>query len=164
MKKMIMFLMMAVLAVGASAQTQQGRSSIGFNLGYGFDTENAVVGLDYRYSLTNTIRINPGLSHYIKKDGLSAWAIDFNLHYLVRLSETLSFYPIVGADLSFWNQRLYKEPRVDASESKTRFGANVGLGLEYYVTDRVTVGLDVKYLIVSKVDQAMLSARVGYSF
>lgn len=164
MKKIVMLFIMAFVAISISAQNEQGRSSVGLNLGYGFDTENPIIGLDYRYSMTNAFRINPGVSHYIKKDGLSAWAIDLNLHYLVPLSETVSFYPIVGANLSFWDQKWEKEPRVDASETATRFGANIGLGLEYYATSNVTVGLEVKYLIISKVDQAVLSARVGYSF
>jgi len=163
MKKFVLLIMMSVVVLGISAQNERGRSSVGFNLGYGFDTENAIIGLDYRYSLTNAIRINPGVSHYIKKDGLSAWAIDLNFHYLVPLSERFSFYPIVGADLSFWDQKFIKEPR-DASDTSTRFGANVGLGLEYYLANNLTIGLEAKYLIISKVDQAVISARIGYSF
>lgn len=163
MKKIIMLFMLAVIGLSASAQIEQGRSSIGLNLGYGFDTKNPIIGIDYRYALTNAIRINPALSHYIKNDGLSAWAIDLNFHYLVRLSESISFYPLVGADLSFWDQRIIREPREDSS-STTRFGANVGLGLEFYAAERLTFGLDVKYLIISKVDQAVLNLRVGYSF
>lgn len=164
MKKIVMLLLLAVIGFSASAQIERGRSSVGLNLGYGFDTENPVIGIDYRYLLTNAIRINPGVSHYIKKDGLSAWAIDLNFHYLVPLSQTVNFYPIVGADLSFWDQRLVKEPRAEGSKATTRFGANLGLGLEVYATNNLTVGLDVKYMIISKVDQAVLSARVGYNF
>lgn len=166
MKKIIMLFMLAIFSLGASAQIEQGRSSIGLNLGYGFDTENPIIGIDYRYAITDMIRINPAISHYIKKDGLSAWAVDLNFHYRVRLSEMFSFYPIAGADLSFWDQRWEKEPRENgkASTSTTRFGANVGLGLELYATERITVGAEVKYLIISKVDQAVLSLRAGYSF
>ncbi len=168
MKKIVMFFMMAMIGLSASAQIEQGRSSIGLNLGYGFSTENPIIGIDYRYSITNTIRINPGLSHYIKKDGQKAWAIDLNAHYLVRLSEMFSFYPLVGVDLSFWDQELVKEPREDinvsANETSTRFGANIGLGLELYATERITAGIEFKYLIISKVDQAILGLRVGYTF
>ena len=31
------------------AQTNRGDSSLGFNLGYGFESENATLGIDYRY-------------------------------------------------------------------------------------------------------------------
>lgn len=164
MKKLVILFMLAVVGLGASAQTQQGQSALGINLGYAFDTENPTIGIDYRYSLTNALRINPAMTHYIKKDGLSAWTMDLNLHYLVRLSEMFGFYPIVGADLSFWNQRRVIEPRSEDSTNTTRFGANVGLGFELYPTERITAGLDVKYLIISKVDQAVLNLRVGYTF
>ncbi len=164
MKKIVMLIMLAVISLGASAQIERGRSSVGLNLGYGFDTENPIIGIDYRYALTNAIRINPGLSHYIKKDGLKAWAIDLNAHYVVRLSDMFRFYPLAGVDLSFWDQELIKEPRVEDSESKTRVGLNLGLGLEMYATERILVGLEFKYQIISKVDQAILGIRAGYVF
>ncbi len=166
MKRIVMFFMLAAISLSASAQIERGRSSAGVTLGYGFDTENVTVGIDYRYALTNAIRVNPGLSHYIKKDGLKAWAIDLNGHYLVPLGERFRFYPLAGVNLSFWDQELKAiEPRdVDGSESKTRVGLNLGLGLETYVAERIIVGLEVKYLIISKVDQAMIGLRAGYVF
>jgi len=165
MKKLVILCMMAVISLGAFAQTQRGQSSMGVNLGYGFDSENVMIGIDYRYSITNAIRINPSVTHYIKKDNLSAWAIDLNAHYLVPLSEMFGFYPLAGVDLSFWDQRLPKEPRADdVSKSTTRFGANVGLGGELYLTERVTLGVEIKYNIISKMDQAILALRAGYTF
>jgi len=165
MKKLVILCMLTVFSFGVYAQTERGQSSVGLTLGYGFDTENPTIGLDYRYSLTNYLRINPSVSHYIKNDGLSAWAIDLNAHYLVGLSEQFSFYPIVGVDLSFWDQKIMKEPREsDASISNTRFGVNLGLGVEMYATERITVGLEAKYAIVKDYDQAWIGLRAGYSF
>lgn len=36
MKKLIVMLMLTLFSIGAYAQTQQGQSSFGFNLGYNF--------------------------------------------------------------------------------------------------------------------------------
>ena len=49
MKKFVMMLMLAVFSLGAYAQTQQGQSAVGFNIGYGFDSKNATLGVDDRY-------------------------------------------------------------------------------------------------------------------
>ena len=60
MKKFIVTCMLVILGIGASAQTRQGQSSFGVNLGYGFsDHSNVLFGLDYRYNFTDEIRFAP---------------------------------------------------------------------------------------------------------
>lgn len=155
MKKIIILLMLTVFSLGVYAQTQQGQSSVGLNIGYGFDSENATLGVDYRYSLTDAIRLNPSLTALVKNNELSAWMIDMNAHYVVKLSEMFGFYPLAGLSLSFWDIYGY---------NATRFGVNLGLGGEIYATQNITVGLDIKYNIIKDFDQAMMAVRVGYSF
>ena len=122
--------MLTLFSIGAYAQTQQGQSSFGFNLGYNFnDVGNATIGIDYRYCVTDAFRLTPSITHLVKNDGLSAWAIDMNAHYVFKLSEMFGFYPLAGLSLSFWKAGPW-----DA----TRFGANIGLGGEVYATDRVS--------------------------
>ncbi|WP_298552342.1 outer membrane beta-barrel protein [uncultured Parabacteroides sp.] len=156
MKKLIVMLMLTLFSIGAYAQTQQGQSSFGFNLGYNFnDVGNATLGIDYRYCVTDAFRLTPSITHLVKNDGLSAWAIDMNAHYVFKLSEMFGFYPLAGLSLSFWKAGPW-----DA----TRFGANIGLGGEVYATDRVSVGLEAKYNIIKDLDAAALAVRVGYNF
>ena len=150
-----MMLMLAVFSLGAYAQTQQGQSAVGFNIGYGFDSKNATLGVDYRYCITDAVRLSPSLTYFVKNDNHSTWAIDLNAHYVVKLSEMFGFYPLAGLSLSFWKAGPW-----DA----TRFGANIGLGGEVYATDNLSIGLEVKYNIIKDFDQAMLGVRVGYSF
>lgn len=161
MKKIVMVLMLAICSLGAYAQTHQGQSSAGFIIGYGFDSENATLGIDYRYCVTNEVRLNPSLTYLVKNDGLSAWAIDANVHYLFRLSDIFGFYPLAGLSLSFWNWDIVDEW---GDDTDTRFGANIGLGGELYASDYITVGLEVKYNIIKDYDQAMFGVRIGYSF
>lgn len=160
MKKLIVMCMLAIISMSAFAQTQQGQSSFGFNIGYGFnDNGNALLGVDYRYNFTDEVRFAPSLTHFVKDNGLSAWAIDMNVHYVFKLSEMFGFYPLAGLDLSFWKASVG-----DWSHNMTRFGANVGLGGEVYATDQLTVGLEFKYNIIKDWDQPILGVRVGYNF
>lgn len=161
--------MLTVFSIGAYAQTQQGQSSFGFNIGYGFDSKNATLGVDYRYCITDAVRLSPSITHFVKNDGLSAWAIDMNAHYVVKLNEMFGFYPLAGLSLSFWKYDIfYYTDNLSSyhkgSGNETRFGANIGLGGEVYATGNLTVGLEVKYNIVKDVDQALLGVRVGYNF
>ena len=71
-----MMLMLAVFSLGAYAQTQQGQSAVGFNIGYGFDSKNATLGVDYRYCITDAVRLSPSLTYFVKNDNHSTWAIE----------------------------------------------------------------------------------------
>ena len=159
MKKLIVMILLAVFSMGAYAQTQQGQSSFGLNIGYGFDSKNATLGIDYRYNVTDEFRLSPSITHFVKNDGVSAWAIDLNAHYVFKLSDMFGFYPLAGLDLSFW-----KGESGYGSENLTRFGANVGLGGEVYATDLITVGLEAKYSILKDFSQPLIAVRVGYNF
>lgn len=56
--------MLTLFSIGAYAQTQQGQSSFGFNLGYNFnDVGNATIGIDYRYCVTDAFRLTPSITH-----------------------------------------------------------------------------------------------------
>lgn len=158
MKRLLFVVLLAVISLGVYAQ--QGQQSVGLSIGYGFDTNNATIGFDYRYNITDEFRITPSLTHFVKNDGLSAWAIDMNAHYVFKLSDMFGFYPLAGVSLSFWKAGVTH----DMSINETRFGANLGLGAEIYATDRITVGLEAKYNIVKDVDQALMAVRVGYNF
>lgn len=160
MKKLFVICMLTIISMSAFAQTQQGQSSFGFNLGYGFnDNGNALVGLDYRYNFTDEVRFAPSLTYFVKDNGLSAWAIDMNVHYVFKLSDMFGFYPLAGLDLSFWKASVG-----DWSRNMTRFGANIGLGGEVYATDQLNIGLEFKYNIIKDFDQPILALRVGYNF
>lgn len=167
MKRLVVICLMAVLGMTAFAQNQQGKSSFGFTVGYGFDTENATLGVDYRYCITDEFRLGPSITHFVKNDGLKGWMLDMNAHYVVRLSDMFGFYPLAGLSLSFWDVNAsydYSDVRLVVDEDWTRFGANIGLGGEVYATDQITVGLEVKYNIIKDFDQAMFGVRVGYNF
>lgn len=149
---MIMLLVFA--AISTIGYAQKGQTSAGFTLGHAFDSENVVAGIDLRYNVTDELRVAPALSHFIKKNNANAWAVDVNLHYVFPLTDMFGFYPLGGAGLTYW----------DAGNAKARLGLNIGLGGEIYATKEVTVGLEMKYNIVSDFDQAIIGLRVGYNF
>lgn len=161
MKRILLVVLLAVISLGAYAQ--KGTQSVGFNIGYGFTSENATLGLDYRYNLTDAVRLSPSLSYFVKNDGLSAWNIDMNAHYVFPLSEMFGFYPLAGLNLSFWKFSCMLDDH-SISQNETRFGANVGLGAELYATEQLTVGIEGKYTIIKDFDQALLAVRVAYNF
>ncbi|WP_085536044.1 outer membrane beta-barrel protein [Massilibacteroides vaginae] len=155
MKRVIMLLLLTVITTVGYAQ--KGKTSAGFTLGHAFDTENVIAGIDLQYNVTDEVRLAPSLSHFIKNNGLNAWAIDINAHYVFTLSDVFGFYPLGGVGLTFWDYKW-------RHSSMNRFGLNVGLGGEIYATKEITVGLEMKYNIMSDLDQAIAGIRIGYTF
>ncbi|WP_459190366.1 outer membrane beta-barrel protein [Parabacteroides sp. APC149_11_2_Y6] len=156
MKKFVVVLMLALFSIGVHAQTEKGRSSVGLNLGYSFnDIGNTAIGIDYRYSIIDAVRIAPSVNFLIKHKGVSSVMFDVNAHYVVKLSEMFGFYPLAGLSLSVWH---------GGGDNITRFGGNLGLGAELYATHNVTVGVEAKYNIIKDLDGAMVGVRVGYNF
>lgn len=162
MKKVFVLCLMAVLSLGVYAQSRQGQSSIGISGGYGFNTENALIGLDYRYSITDAIRINPGIGYYIKNDGLTTWVADLNLHYYIPVASSFGIYPLAGANVLFLKRDAV--PGRDSS-TNTRLGVNLGLGAEVNLSRNVTLGVEGKYNIIKdETDQPIVALRLGYTF
>lgn len=155
MKKVVLVFLFAVMTVGG-VFAQQGASSVGLSVGYALDSDNTTVGIDYRYNVSDDVRIAPSLTHLMKHGGLSAWALDFNAHYVVKLDPSFGFYPLGGVSLSFWE--------AGRDWDATRFGVNIGLGGEVYASRDLTVGLEMKYNLIQDFDQAMAAVRIAYNF
>ena len=165
MKKIIFIMALAIISLGAYSQTSQGDSSFGLSIGGGFDDPNHVtLGIDYRYNFTDEVRFSPSITYFAKNKGLSALAIDLNAHYVFPLTEYFGFYPLGGMNISFWKWKHDLPMIGKLSSNETRIGANIGLGGELYASEQLTIGVELKYLIIKDVDQAMAALRIGYNF
>jgi len=167
MKRLIVILAMVLVAAGASAQTKEGDSSFGASLGYAFDTNNVTLGVDYRYNFTDEIRFAPSFTFFTKYDGLKSFNFDLDAHFVFQLYDKMSFYPIGGVGISFWDydysySKILLGVKYDSHE--TRLGAHLGMGLEYYATKDLTFGLEGKYHMIDDFSQPMIALRVGYRF
>ena len=155
MKRVVLVFLFAVMTLGLYAQ--QGASSVGLSVGYALDSENTTVGIDYRYNVSDDVRIAPSLTHFMKHGGMSAWALDFNAHYVVKLDPSFGFYPLGGVNLTFFDW-------VNGYDTVSRLGLNIGVGGEVYASRELTVGLEMKYNLIKDFDQALAAVRIAYSF
>lgn len=132
---------------------------MGSNTDYRSDPKNITSEVDYRYCVTDAARLNPFLIHFVKSDNHNTWVINLNTHCVMKLSEMFGFYLLAGPSLSFWNW----DTDHDFSHNEIRLETNIGLGGKVYVTNNLSIGLEVKRNIVKDFDQAMLGVRIGYS-
>lgn len=181
--------MVAILAMGSvCAFAQKGGQRVGLNLNYGTEISNVGLGAKYQYGITDAIRLEGGFDYFFKKDGASMWDINVNAHYLFPFAEKFAVYPLVGLTYANckvsggWSNDAFSQEEIqdmidaglieDASEvtgessssHESKFGVNLGAGVQYAINDKWNVNFEVKYQLISDFDQAVFGLGVAYKF
>ena len=135
------------------------------------------------------IRIAPGFDYFFKSDGIGLWSANVNGHYLfdIKGAEGLKIYPLFGftllgttgsADAGDYNPGdylpdgygdLFDEIYDDALEeagggNETRFGCNLGAGIQYPIAESIDLGFEIKYQFVKDFDQIVFGINAAYKF
>lgn len=111
------------------------------------------------------------------------WDINVNLHYVFSITDKFKVYPLAGVTFTNWSgsssddddddenwakTRAWDEDDEDGyeggSSSLSRFGLNIGAGLQYDLTDKLSINLEGKYQIISDFDQPIFSVGLAYKF
>ena len=177
MKKILLAMFVAFVSISASAQ--QGTTALGLNLSYGTDHKAIGIGAKGQYGLTDALRAEASFDYFLKKEGLSMWDINVNLHYLFSVTEQFKVYPLAGVTFTNWSgsssgndnnnggwakTRTYNDEYGGGSSSTSKFGFNIGAGLQYDLTDKLSINLEGKYQIISDFDQPIFSVGLAYKF
>lgn len=174
-RKAMFILVAALVACSVNAQ-EKGDMAAGLNLSYGLhsDYKNFGIGAKFQYNLTDAIRIEPSVSYFLKKDYMSMWDINANIHYLFHVGDNFVIYPLAGltflgakADfgdaLGEWGD-LVEGYGGKTSASETKFGANLGGGAQYWLTKNFALNLEIKYQLVSDFDRPVISLGGVFKF
>ncbi len=181
MRKWLFMVVVAIFcAWNAQAQTEKGAMAAGANLtvGFGDSYTNVGLGVKYQYNIIDNLRLEPNFNYYFKKDYLSMWDLSVNVHYLFTLYEGLNFYPLAGIGVaggkvhygSFYDnisEGLFEnifDHDIDVDNTITNFIFNIGAGLEYMITDNISVNLEYKYRVCADLNRSLLSFGVAYHF
>lgn len=196
MKKLMMVAIILMVGVGA-AMAQKDVKVVGLNINYGTEISNLGIGAKFQYGLTDALRGEASFDYFLKKDGLSMWDVNVNLHYLFDVAPKVKVYPLVGIGYanvkveaswgfeggdddsgdSDWNlEDYYSNTRFDASDyeneevggetsaSEGKIAINLGAGAEYELTDKISIGAELKYQIISNTSQLVPTIGVTYKF
>ena len=141
----VLFLMLTLFTAFAIQAQEKGDMAAGLNLSYGTKSgySNFGVGAKFQYSFTDALRIEPSATYFFKKDYVSMWDINVNLHYLFHVADKFAFYPLAGVSL---------------------LGANLGAGAQYWLTDNFALAFEIKYQLVSDYDRPVFTLGAAYKF
>lgn len=162
-------LVVAFFAAFTIQAQEKGDMAAGLNLSYGTKSgySNLGIGAKYQYSFTDAIRLEPSATYFFKKDYVSMWDINVNVHYLFHLADKFSLYPLAGVSLLGAKADLgdeLKEYGVKASASETKFGVNLGGGAQYRLSENFALALEIKYQLVSDYDRPVFTLGAAYKF
>lgn len=154
MKKIMLLLIAVVVGIG-SMSAEKGDKALGINLNYGTEIETVGFGAKFQYAFTDVLRGEMAFNHFLEKDHAKMWDLEVTAQYLLPLSEKFTFYPLAGVCFT-------KASALGFGSSK--WGANLGCGIEMPLGDNLKANFDAKYQLVSDWDQAIISIGLAYKF
>ena len=159
MKKFIFLAVLAIVtALGASAE--KGDISLGAQFAYASKNSMAGLGLQLQVEPVNRFRFAPEFMYYFKNDGVSAINANVNLHYVIPTSSSFSIYPLLG--FTYANYKYDGGILGDANVD--RCGANVGVGAEYRIQDRLYFFSEERFQIIEDFNQSVTVLGLKYTF
>ena len=165
MRKMF-FVFAALLFVCGAFSQKAGDVAVGanivFTLGWVEGSRQAVdpqsnnggFGGKLQYNVTDPVRVEGAFNFLPSGDRLSMWDLSVNAHYLIHVMQKLNVYPVAGLNLMKYTSEgkiIYLDDAVildkNAAGNYTIFGVNIGGGIEYKLSKKVSLQGELKYLI-----------------
>ena len=133
------------------------RMAVGATYNFAWGHNQSGFGLKFDCNLIHQIRLEPELIYSSEHDDITTLHLNVNLHYLVPLIDRLTLFPIAGLSYSRWG---YQTPADDGS----RWGANVGAGLEIDLGRQWVVVAEHRYQLVRRETQGLSGIGLKYRF
>ena len=136
---------------------------------YGTKAETAGIGLHVKNCLTDALRASLSSNYYFKHSGVTAFDVNLEANYLFGVGEKVRVYPLAGVVLGIWHADGVNVSYggmnfgVDG-QTNTKFGANLGGGVDYLVSEHLGLNAEVKYQIISHASQVVFGIGASYRF
>ena len=155
-----------------SLSGEKGVSSVGVIAGHAISSKAPTIGVDFRYNIMDKVRLAPSVLYTFKNDYRNALYVNADAHYLSRITDKITMYPLAGVGVSLWKQESFIINNLedlldkDGSDTKVRVGLNLGFGGEMRLTQDIIVGAEFRYNLTDErfYDQAMILVRAAYYF
>ncbi|WP_455663532.1 outer membrane beta-barrel protein [Phocaeicola sp.] len=169
MKKIFLFIAVALMAIGMNAQTLKGEGSILGSLGYQTNYERFGLQAQGRYVIANNLRIAPDVTFFFPKDKVTGLDVNVNFHYVFNFSQDgqgFSVYPLAGIGMqnNFYGKRTIMvngESVEQKSESTSKFAFNLGGGISLPLSSRSYLNAEAKFMFA---DQDNVAIMLGYGY
>lgn len=111
-------------------------------------------GAKFQYNITTPIRLEGAFTFLPSSDKLGMWDVFVNAHYLIPIMKKLNVYPIAGLGVMNYKSEGGYSNLGDAvildtniAGNYTIFGVNIGGGVEYKLSGKVSLLGELNYKI-----------------
>lgn len=171
------------------ASSDDSRGAIGVNVSLATgDIGTIGFGAKAQYRFIDQFRGEASFNYFLKKDYVSSWDVNLNFHYLIPVANSIKVYPLAGVTykrvitdtegamedaLGDWYD-LYRaygsgssssfSSSSDNSNSTGKFGANLGAGVDFDLSDSWKLNFETKYQLISDYGQVVFTVGAAYKF
>lgn len=151
------YMFMAIIAIASvfNAYAVQGDVSLGAQFVYASKHSMAGLGAQLQYEPITNWRIAPEFIYFFENDHWSGLNANLNIHYVIPTSSSFAIYPLVG--FTYGNYKAF-----DVSDD--RCGANVGLGAQYQIKERLHFFTEERFQIMKDFNQSVTVLGLKYTF
>ena len=155
------YIIMAIVALAATfnAHAEQGDVSAAAQFVYASKHSMAGLGAQVQYEPILNWRVAPEFIYFFKDDGLSALNVNLNVHYVIPTSSSVAIYPLVG-----FSYGHYMADALGGTISEDHCGANVGMGAQYRIKDRLHFFTEERFQIMKDFNQSVTVLGLKYTF
>ena len=168
------------------ASSDDSRGAIGVNVSLATgDIGTIGFGAKAQYRFIDQFRGEASFNYFLKKDYVSSWDVNLNFHYLIPVANSIKVYPLAGVTykrvitdtegamedaLGDWYDlyRVYGSgsssfsSSSNSSNSTGKFGANLGAGVDFDLSDSWKLKFETKYQLISDYGQVVFTVGAAY--
>ena len=177
MKKFVLSFIFILASVTTNLAQDKGKIELGAALSYPTEPSTFGLGAKARYGIANNIRLDGSISFFLPKTISGAYGamqnytvssslidMSVNAQYVFKLSDKFSLYPLAG--LGYYRYVIsvsgnYGEPYIP--ESYGRLGINLGGGASYHLNNRISLGAELKTVLINIGNTTVLGANLMFA-
>ncbi len=145
-----------LIAVSLPASAQSGEKTLGVAGGFSSYNNGGYAGIYFQYSFADHLRLAPEMGYVFRNDGASAFAMSLDVQVPFRIARGFGIYPLAGLTYNNWSYI--------GDGHASRLGADVGAGLDFYLTSNFKLTLQGKYSMMNDTSGGFFNVGFGYVF
>ena len=153
------YILMAIVAFAATINIHAEQAIVSAGAEFVYASKHSMAGLGAQVQIEPIAnwRLAPEFIYFFENDGRSARNLNLNLHYIIPTSESFAIYPLLG-----FSYGHYKTDFVQGDAS--RCGANVGMGAQYRIKERLHLFTEERFQIMKNYNQSVTVLGLKYTF
>jgi opacity protein-like surface antigen len=138
----------------------------GLGLNYATDINSIGISINGQYDINKKLGATASFTYYFENSNVNWYAFDFNATYnLMEIGGMGKLYGIGGLNFTIVKVDVlgYYDWIGDSSTTDTNIGLNIGGGVNFDITDKISVAPET-VLTISNGSYLRIGARVMYAF